>query len=162
MSTLKPAISSMSLGRAWHHALIPKLQKARAQGFQGIELFDEDLFKHAETEFGGTHETAVIQAAQNIRAVCDWLGLDINVLQPFRHYEGLIDRQKHAERIEEMKLWFKLAHILGCNYVAIASSFLPASECSGDIDLIVSDLQEIADLGLKEIPTLKFSYEALC
>lgn len=152
----------MSLGRAWHHLLIPKLQHARAQGFEGIELFDEDLFKHAETEFGSTSDEAVIQAAQHIRAVCDWLRLDINVLQPFRHYEGLVDRQKHAERITEIKFWFKLAHILGCNYIAIASSFLPASECSGDLDLIVSDLREIADLGLKEIPKLKFSYEALC
>src|SRR5690349_18969992 len=39
----RPAISSQSLGRAWEHALFPKLKAASEAGFEGVEIFFEDL-----------------------------------------------------------------------------------------------------------------------
>jgi 4-hydroxyphenylpyruvate dioxygenase len=77
------------------------------------------------------------------------------------HYEGLLDRKRHAERIEEMKLWMQLAHVLRTDIVQVPSSFLPPNKISSDTDLIVSDLQEIADLGLQQTPIIRFAYESL-
>lgn len=74
--------------------------------------------------------------------------------------EGLKDRVVHAERIEEMKLWMDLAHILGTDIVQVPSSFLSRGQISED--LIVSDLREIADMGLQQTPVIRFAYESLC
>jgi 4-hydroxyphenylpyruvate dioxygenase len=76
------------------------------------------------------------------------------------HYDGLRDRSKHAERIEEMKLWIEMAKILGTNLIAIPSTCLPDAEVSGDRDLIAQDLREVADLGRSD--GILFAYEALC
>ena len=43
MPKCRPAISSQSLGRAWEHALFPKLKAAAEAGFEGVEIFYEDL-----------------------------------------------------------------------------------------------------------------------
>ncbi|KAF2687189.1 xylose isomerase-like protein [Lentithecium fluviatile CBS 122367] len=78
------------------------------------------------------------------------------------HYDGLIDRQKHAERIEEIKLWMQLAKALRTDILQVPSSFLPEAEVSPDFDLIVSDLRELADLGAQQTPVIRFAYESLC
>ncbi|KAK5128507.1 hypothetical protein LTR85_003175 [Meristemomyces frigidus] len=80
-------------------------------------------------------------------------------LQPFMHYEGLRNRHKHAQRVEEMKLWLDLAKALGTNLISIPSTFLSKHEVSGDMDLIVRDLREIADLGATE--GIQYAYESL-
>ncbi|QIX01892.1 hypothetical protein AMS68_007409 [Peltaster fructicola] len=152
-----PAISSHSLGRAWVHDTPPKLDAARQYGLD-LELFYEDLEHVAKAFAGGVTPANIVKAAHLFRALCDEAQINIVCLQPFMHYEGLRDRVKHAARIEEMKLWIQLAGILRTELIAVPSSFLPDSETSGDLDLIVSDLQEIADLD----SSIRFSYEALC
>lgn len=149
----------MSLGRCYAgHPLSHKLSAAAAHGLEGIELFFEDLVDYAN---GSTSTPDLLAAAASIRELCTSLGLEIICLQPFMHYEGLIDRTKHAQRIEEMKVWMQIAHVLRTDIVQIPSSFLPADECSGDIDLIVSDLREVADMGLQQTPVIRFAYESL-
>jgi len=155
----RPAIASMSLGRACAHAMPAKLDAAARHGLD-IELFHEDLLSMTERMPGGPTPANQIQAAKELRAMCDERQISIMCLQPFMHYEGLIDRRRHAQRIVEMKLWIQLAHILGTNLIAIPSSFLSEEEASGDLDLIVRDLQEVADLGRPA--GIQFSYEALC
>lgn len=154
----RPAISSHSLGRAWVHSLPGKLDQAARYGFD-IELFYEDLQYLARSLPRKEGHDSLRAAAQMVRALCDERSIAIVCLQPFMHYEGLIDRRKHTERIEEMKMWIELAKILGTHLIAIPSTFLSEDKMSSDIDLIVQDLQEVADLGASE--AISFAYESL-
>ncbi|KAH4984831.1 hypothetical protein HBH71_137950 [Parastagonospora nodorum] len=155
-----PGISSMSLGRCYAgHSLEHKLSMAAKYGLEGIELFYEDLVDHAG---GSTSPSDLHAASASVHELCISLGLEIICLQPFMHYEGLLDRKRHDERIEEMKLWMELAHILGTDMIQVPSSFLPRDQISSDTNLIVSDLRELADLGLQQTPVIRFVYESLC
>jgi 4-hydroxyphenylpyruvate dioxygenase len=77
------------------------------------------------------------------------------------HYEGLVDRKKHNERLEEARLWMKLAHVLRTDIIQVPSSFLSRDQISPDTDIIVDDLRQLADLGLQQQPTIRFAYESL-
>lgn len=160
----RPAIMSASLGRAWLHDFDTKIQVAAKDGFKGIEVFYEDL-EHVAKKLSQTENpeaSDIIQAAEHVHDVCASAGLEIIGLQPFLFYEGLLDRQKHAQLIEKMKLWFIIVKKLGTTIIQIPANFLPADQLSGDYDLIASDLREVADMGLKEEPQVKFAYENLC
>ncbi|GAB7349873.1 hypothetical protein MBLNU459_g0569t1 [Dothideomycetes sp. NU459] len=158
----KLCISSMSLGRAWVHDLPGKLDQAARYGYEGIELFYEDLEYHAKTLPGGaTHENQVL-AAEEIRQMCAERNITIINLQPFAQYDGLRDRSRHDERIQELHRWFELAATLGTDLIQVPACFLPKAECTGDVDVIVGDLQQIADLGLQQSPPIRFVYESLC
>jgi len=163
----KLAIASMSLGRAWVHKLVPKLDAAAANGFEGIEVFYEDLeYLAREQSSTPSSETpsaeAQISAAQTIKKLCDERSLTIIGLQPFLHYEGLVDRKEHAARIEKLKLWFKIVKALGTDIIQIPGNFLPKEQITGDLDIVVKDLQEVADMGQQQTPIVKFAYENLC
>lgn len=163
----KPAIASMSLGRAWVHKLPYKLDQAKAYGLTGIEAFFEDLEYLAREESGISSDEvpspeAQLHAAEILRKLCDERSLEIIGLQPFLHYEGLLDRDEHARRIEKMKLWFKIAKILGTDIIQIPANFLDKDKITGDLDVVVTDLKKVADMGLKESPVIKFAYENLC
>ncbi|MCJ1324332.1 hypothetical protein MMC10_000994 [Thelotrema lepadinum] len=151
----------MSLGRACVHDLPEKLDQAAKNGIEGIEIFYEDLEYIAENLEGGLTPRNEIQAAGIIKVLCDERNINIICLQPFMHYEGLVDQREHKRRISKMKLWLRLAKALGTNLIAVPSTFLPESECTGDLDVIVTDMIEIANLGLQETPVINFSYEGL-
>jgi 4-hydroxyphenylpyruvate dioxygenase len=171
-----PAISSMSLGRAAHHALEPKLAAAAAHGFRAIELFYEDLEYVARslpasrpasppgTSFpsSSSWEEAQLAAASYVGSLCQRHGLHLLCLQPFMHYDGLTCPAEHEKRIEKIKFWFLLAKRLDTDLIQIPSNFLPPSQCTGDRARIVADLQEVADMGLQQQPVIRFAYEALC
>ncbi|GAB7363672.1 hypothetical protein MBLNU230_g4242t1 [Neophaeotheca triangularis] len=153
-----PAISSHSLGRAWVHDLPSKLDQAARIGFD-LELFYEDLSYIADKLTLDTSDARLRAAAKMVRSMCDERGLAIVCLQPFMHYEGLRDRQRHQQRVEEMRLWIDLARILRTDIIAIPSTFLSAEETTGDIDTIVADFRAVADLGAPH--DIRFSYESL-
>ncbi|KAF2863838.1 3-dehydroshikimate dehydratase [Piedraia hortae CBS 480.64] len=153
----KKAISSHSLGRAAVHDFTSKLNQAARYGFD-LELFYEDLQYVAKSK-SGSEEECLLEAARDIRTQCKQRCISIICLQPFMHYEGLRDRQKHAQRIKEMELWIQLALELHTPLICIPSSFLPESEASGDLDLIVADLREVADLAAPH--GLLMTYESL-
>lgn len=149
----------MSLGRCYAgHSLEHKLSMAAKHGLQGIELFYEDLadLAHPQTP------SNLLSAATYVRSLCTSLNLEIICLQPFMHYEGLLDRSKHTTRIEEIRLWIQLAKALDTDLIQVPSTFLSKEETSSDPNLIVSDLRELADIGLQQSPTIRFAYESLC
>lgn len=149
----------MSLGRCYAgHSIEHKLSMAAKHGLQGIELFYEDLADLAQPQTPAN----LLSAAGYVRSLCTSLNLDIICLQPFMHYDGLIDRSKHAERIEEIKLWIQLAKVLETDLIQVPATFLSKEECSSDVELIVSDLRELADIGLQQSPVIRFAYESLC
>ncbi|KAJ6445128.1 3-dehydroshikimate dehydratase [Purpureocillium lavendulum] len=153
----------MSLGRCFAgHDLVDKLDVASKYGFTGIELFYEDLIELTHGMSGGDTEDNQLSAASSIRKLCADRALQIICLQPFMHFEGLIDREQHKLRLQEMGLWVRLAHALGTDLICLPSSFLAASELTEDMDMIVEDLRELADIGLTSSPVIRFAYEALC
>ncbi|BCR92124.1 sugar phosphate isomerase/epimerase family protein [Aspergillus chevalieri] len=154
-----PAIASMSLGRAWVHALPEKLARASEAGFKGVEIFYEDL-EYAAKSYGEASAENLLVAAGEVRKLCDAHGLTIIGLQPFLFYEGLTDRSKHAKKIEKLKLWFRIVRTLGTDIIQIPTNFL-TENVTGDMDLIVQDMVEVADLGLQESPPVRFAYENL-
>lgn len=164
MATFRPAILSASLGRAWLHDFANKAQQASAHGFKGIEIFYEDLEHEAKRlhNVDTPSNDQIFSAAFRMRELLDELELAVIGLQPFLFYEGLLDRDQHARLIEKLKLWFKIAKILGTNTIQIPANFLPADQLTGDTDVIVSDLVEVADLGIQQTPPIRFAYEALC
>lgn len=149
----------MSLGRAWVHALPEKLAKASEAGFKGVEIFYEDL-EYAAKSYGEASAENLLVAAGEVRKLCDAHGLTIIGLQPFLFYEGLTDRSKHAKKIEKLKLWFRIVRTLGTDIIQIPTNFL-TENVTGDMDLIVQDMVEVADLGLQESPPVRFAYENL-
>jgi 4-hydroxyphenylpyruvate dioxygenase len=159
----------MSLGRCYAgHSFISKLDAAHKYGYQGIELFHEDLADLAEhlsrepPSPSGPSESAQIAAARTILRMCKARGIEIVCLQPFSHYEGLLDRSEHDRRLEQLKFWIQLAHELNTDIIQIPASFLPAEQVTEDLELIVSDLREVADMGLRATPPIRFAYEGLC
>lgn len=159
----KPSICTISLGRcAAGHTLENKLDKAAKHGFRGIELFYEDLVELTKSMQGGDSPTNQLAAASMIRQMCQKRGLTIICLQPFMHYEGLVDRALHQQRIQEMHLWVKLAHNLGTDLILLPSSNLDPSQITTDMDVIVQDMREIADIGLQARPVVRYAFEALC
>jgi 4-hydroxyphenylpyruvate dioxygenase len=130
-------------------------------GITGIEVFYEDLEYVARAMPGGLTPNNQIAAAHVIRRICGEHNIEIVCLQPFMHYEGLKDRVRHAERIEEMRLWLRIARALGTDLISIPSAFLSKDEIDGDVELIVRDLREVANMGMQEQPVVRFAYESL-
>jgi 4-hydroxyphenylpyruvate dioxygenase len=164
-SRWKPAIATVSLGAANLHPIVAKLDAAAINGQQGLELFHDDLAELAKTlraqrsdSVPRTDRDYEIDAAHAIRDLCAERDLHVVALQPFRHYEGLIDRERHAERINELKHWVQLCKILGDSlFILIPSSFLDASEITSDRGCLAADLAEAADVAFP----VRIAYEAL-
>ncbi|PYI08579.1 xylose isomerase-like protein [Aspergillus sclerotiicarbonarius CBS 121057] len=151
-------IASMSLGRPGIHSLPYKLRIAAQHGYTGIELFFDDLDHYARSHFSGNH----ISAAHSISTLCATLNLTIICLQPFSFYEGLLDRtQTDSLLTTKLPKWFTLARILGTDMIQVPSNFAPVDQTTGDRDVIVGDLQRLADLGAQQTPPFRFVYEAL-
>ena len=156
-------ITSLSLGRANVHRMEAKVQAAADAGFKGIEIFYEDLESLAHELCGDEDiQSSLRHAAHLIRRLCDSLGMTIINLQPFRDYEGLISRKRHEEKVSELKTWLVLCKILRVDMILITSGF-PSSPpiATGDLDRIIDDLGEVADLGAQEDPPIRFAYEAI-
>ncbi|ETN39309.1 uncharacterized protein HMPREF1541_05532 [Cyphellophora europaea CBS 101466] len=166
MPTYRPAIASLSLGRAYAgHSLEAKLSAAGRAGFQGVECFYEDLEWHARSHVGGDNDAIsdenLLDAARDFRALADANDLEVIVLQPFMHYEGLLDLEERGRRLQKLGLWLRLVKVLGANIIQVPSNFL-AEGVTGDRLRIVEDLRILADLGGKEHPPVRFAYEGLC
>ncbi|KAJ5327470.1 uncharacterized protein N7506_010572 [Penicillium brevicompactum] len=160
----QPAIMSASLGRAWLHDLDHKLEQASKVGFKGIEIFYEDLDYCARRIAGNDEPTTdqLLQAAEQIQTKCHSQGLEIIALQPFLFYEGLKDREQHARLIEKMEFWLQIVKRLKTKTIQIPANFLSADQLTDDIDVIVADLRQLADMGAAQTPVVRYAYENLC
>ncbi|KAI4728914.1 xylose isomerase-like protein [Aureobasidium sp. EXF-10728] len=163
-----PAIASMSLGRAWVHEFEGKMKAASKSGFQGMEIFYEDLEYVAKSLAPQADQDAtpspsqLIAAAKKVKSICDENNLRIIGLQPFLFYEGLKDRQQHNRLIEKLHVWFDIVDILDTDTIQIPANFLPKDQITGDMDTIVADMVKVAQLGANRKRPIRFAYENLC
>lgn len=161
---LLPATATVSLGAPGTHSVIPILEAASKAGLKGIEIFYNHLAHHAasisNSAVDDVTQASLLQAAKDIRQQCDTLSLTVITLQPFAQYDGLLDQHQHHLLVRKFKLWIDLAHILGCDIVQIPTNMVKEGT-TGDIDKIVADIDELAQLASEADPVINLAYEAM-
>lgn len=162
----RPAIASLSIGRAAQHSLLAKLPAAAAAGFTGIEAFYEDIELHASANSSNPQSQStdeqILAAARDFKRLASDNGLEVICLQPFMHYEGLLSDVEREKRWAKLHLWFQIARILDTDIIQVPSNFLNAEEITNDRDVVVRDLQKLADAGAQQSPPIRFAYENVC
>lgn len=120
-----------------------KLSAIAAAGYQGVEIFENDLLYYTGTP-------------ADVRSMADDLGLKITLFQPFRDFEGGT-RAQFAANLERAKRKFALMHELGCDTLLLCSNV--QADCSADVELQIADLRALATLAEQE--NIRIGYEAL-
>ena len=158
---LAPATATVSLGKPGGHDIRSILQAAADAELKGIEICYNNLHFYAEQNAAlDVDQSALVQAALDVRRICDELGLTIINLQPFAAYDGLLDTEMHRQMVQKFARWLELAQALACDIIQMPSNF-DQSGTTGDLNKIVADMVEIADVASKETPVVRIAYEAV-
>jgi 4-hydroxyphenylpyruvate dioxygenase len=120
-----------------------KLAAAAAAGFDGIELFENDLVVSP-------------WSPAEIRARCADLGLTIDLYQPFRDFEAVPAEQLRANLARAERKFAVMAE-LGADTVLVCSSVAP--DAVDDDDLAAEQLALLADRAAGH--GMRIAYEAL-
>ena len=123
--------------------LVEKLHACAAAGFDGVEIMDADL-------------TAAPESPEEIRALCDRLGLTIEMFQPLRDIEG-VDDETFADNLRRAEAKFEVMKRLGTTLVLVCSNAGTAT--IDDDDLAARQLAELADRAA--VHGIHIAYEAL-
>ncbi len=123
--------------------LVEKLAAIRAAGFDGVEIFENDLLY-----FDGS--------PADIRRRCADLGLQIMLFQPFRDFEG-VSKERLAQNLNRAQRKFELMHELGTDLVLVCSNV--NANVIADDALIVDQLGQLAMLAERE--GVRVGFEAL-
>jgi 4-hydroxyphenylpyruvate dioxygenase len=120
-----------------------RLDAAATAGFQGVEVFENDLLASASSP-------------EEIRSRASSLGLTIELYQPFRDAEGApVDRFAATRRRLRAKL--EVMRRLGAPMLLVCSSVAP--DTIDDDDLAAAQLHALADLAAEH--GVRIAYEAL-
>ncbi|MBI3906792.1 MAG: sugar phosphate isomerase/epimerase and 4-hydroxyphenylpyruvate domain-containing protein, partial [Pseudomonas fluorescens] len=120
-----------------------KLEAIAAAGFDGVEIFENDLLYYD----GSPRE---------IKQMCADLGIAITLFQPFRDFEGC-RRDRLSRNLERAERKFDLMQELGTDLVLVCSN--ASAESIGDEQILVDDLRLLAEhAGARG---LRIGYEAL-
>ncbi|MBL1375875.1 bifunctional sugar phosphate isomerase/epimerase/4-hydroxyphenylpyruvate dioxygenase family protein [Zobellella iuensis] len=136
---MKTALATVTLSGT----LREKLEAAAAAGFQGVEIFENDLTQSDLTP-------------GQVRQLAADLGLEIIALQPLRDFEAMPEpfRQQNFYRAQRK---FELMHELGTRRLLICSNVSP--HVIDDPARAAADLHELAELARHE--GFHIGYEAL-
>lgn len=120
-----------------------KLEAIAAAGFDGVEIFENDLLYH-----GGS--------PREVRRLCADLGLAITLFQPFRDFEGC-RRDRLPRNLDRLERKFDLMQELGTDLVLMCSNV--AADALGEREFLLEDLGLAAErAGARG---LRVGYEAL-
>ena len=136
---LPKSIATVSLSGT----LPEKLEAAAAIGFDGVEIFENDLLT-----FDGSPE--------DVRELAVNLGLTITCFQPFRDFEAMPDPQR-ARNMDRAERKFDVMQALGCDLLMVCSNVSPLA--INDDARAAADLAEMAERADKR--GLRVCYEAL-
>ncbi|RCK26963.1 bifunctional sugar phosphate isomerase/epimerase/4-hydroxyphenylpyruvate dioxygenase family protein [Thalassospira lucentensis] len=120
-----------------------KLDAIAAAGFDGVEIFENDLLS-----FDGSPA----DVGKTIRD----LGLKLVTFQPFRDFEGMPEPQR-TRAFERAERKFDLMEELGTDLLMVCSNVSPQS--LGGLDRAAKDLAELGDRAAKR--ELRIAFEAL-
>src|SRR4051794_34006782 len=120
-----------------------KLEAAAAVGFDGVEIFENDLLTYDGSP-------------ADIRRIAESLGLEITIFQPFRDFEATPEniRVRNLDRAERK---FDIMQELGTDLVLVCSNVQPAA--IDDDARAAADLAEMAERAARR--GLRVGYEAL-
>ncbi|GAA3849166.1 sugar phosphate isomerase/epimerase and 4-hydroxyphenylpyruvate domain-containing protein [Streptomyces coacervatus] len=124
-------------------SLTEKLTAASRAGFDGVEIFENDLL-------------ASPLAPEEIRARCADLGLTIDLYQPMRDIEA-VPEEEFGRNLRRARHKFELMRRLGTDTVLVCSSVSPLAV--DDDDLAARQLSQLADLA--QDFGIRVAYEAL-
>ncbi|WP_086804111.1 sugar phosphate isomerase/epimerase and 4-hydroxyphenylpyruvate domain-containing protein [Streptomyces caniscabiei] len=136
---MRTSIATVSLSGS----LTEKLAAASRAGFDGVEIFENDLL-------------ASPLAPEEVRARCADLGLSIDLYQPMRDIEA-VPAEVFAENLRRARHKFELMGRLGCDTVLVCSSVHPLAE--DDDALAAYHLRQLALLA--DEFGIRVAYEAL-
>jgi 4-hydroxyphenylpyruvate dioxygenase len=120
-----------------------KMEAAAAIGFDGVEIFENDLLT-----FEGSPE--------DVRYLAESLGLTITCFQPFRDFESMPEPQR-ARNMDRAERKFDVMQQLGAELLLVCSNISPAS--IDDDARAAADLGEMAERAHKR--GLRVGFEAL-
>ncbi|MFF0161980.1 bifunctional sugar phosphate isomerase/epimerase/4-hydroxyphenylpyruvate dioxygenase family protein [Streptomyces sp. NPDC005263] len=136
---MRTCIATVSLSGS----LTEKLTAAARAGFDGVEIFENDLLASPLTP-------------EEIRARCADLGLTVDLYQPLRDIEA-VPRDESARNLRRARHKFELMGRLGADTVLVCSSVSPLAV--DDDALAAEQLSELADLA--QDFGIRVAYEAL-
>ena len=116
---MKRSIATVSLSGT----LPEKLDAIAAAGFDGVEIFENDLLYYD----GSPRE---------VRQMCTDLGLEISLFQPFRDFEGC-RRDRLARNLDRAERKFDLMQELGTDLVLVCSN--ASADCVGDERILLDE-----------------------
>ncbi|MFD3496705.1 bifunctional sugar phosphate isomerase/epimerase/4-hydroxyphenylpyruvate dioxygenase family protein [Streptomyces sp. NPDC058676] len=136
---MRTSIATVSLSGS----LTEKLTAASRAGFDGVEIFENDLLASPLTP-------------EEIRARCADLGLTIDLYQPMRDIEA-VPEDEFARNLRRARHKFELMRRLGAGTVLVCSSVSPTAV--DDDALAAAQLSQLADLA--QDFGIRVAYEAL-
>ncbi|KOU77992.1 4-hydroxyphenylpyruvate dioxygenase [Streptomyces sp. MMG1533] len=136
---MRTSIATVSLSGS----LTEKLTAASRAGFDGVEIFENDLLASPLTP-------------EEIRARCADLGLTIDLYQPMRDIEA-VPHAEFARNLRRARHKFELMNRLGADTVLVCSSVSPLAV--DDDALAAAQLGQLADLA--QDFGIRVAYEAL-
>ncbi|WP_330347562.1 bifunctional sugar phosphate isomerase/epimerase/4-hydroxyphenylpyruvate dioxygenase family protein [Streptomyces sp. NBC_00582] len=136
---MRTSIATVSLSGS----LTEKLTAAARAGFDGVEIFENDLLASPLTP-------------EDIRARCTDLGLTVDLYQPMRDVEA-VPEAEFARNLRRARHKFELMGRLGADTVLVCSSVSPLAE--DDDALAAEQLARLADLA--QDFGVRVAYEAL-
>ncbi|WES64364.1 TIM barrel protein [Microbacter sp. GSS18] len=123
--------------------LVEKLHACAQAGFDGVEIMDADL-------------VAAYESPEEIRALCDRLGLSIDMYQPFRDVEG-VDDAVFADTLRRAEAKFEVMDRLGASLMLVCSNVATAT--IDDDEVMAAQLGALADAAARH--GIRLAYEAL-
>jgi 4-hydroxyphenylpyruvate dioxygenase len=136
---VKTSIATVSISGT----LETKLRAVANAGFDGVEIFEQDLLS-----FPGTPRDVG-------RAIRD-LGMECTLFQPFRDFEGMPPEQR-TRAFDRMERKFDVMAELGTDLILLCSNCSPLA--SDDRSRILDDFAELGARAAKR--TMRVGYEAL-
>ncbi|GAA5977786.1 hypothetical protein JCM11641_006072 [Rhodosporidiobolus odoratus] len=134
-------------------------------GFTQIELAFPDLLTFASQlshrEVGEKDWSALEEAASEVKKVCEGLGLQVYILQPFGKFEGWREGSEERREVwERVEGWVGIMKAVGTRTLQVGSSDAEGIDTS--CEAVVKDLRLLCDKLKEADPSFRVAYENWC
>jgi 4-hydroxyphenylpyruvate dioxygenase len=154
----KPCIGTVSVGEPGARFFLEhKLEAIRAAGFLGIELHWDDLEAYCLALFLSATKQKLLEAAKEVRLICDEHGITIVSIQPYR----CVSKDYSNKRLEWFETCLACADVLGAGIVGVPAYGGQVGDLRG-FQVLADDIAELAQLAAEYDPPIKIAYESQC
>ncbi|KAL2808302.1 xylose isomerase-like protein [Aspergillus granulosus] len=166
------SIASLSLGSWKHHDLTHRLQEASKQGFQGVELFDEDWCQylkshqtyHAYDPWDPTTDN--LRVARQLADEVHKLGMRIICVQPLRQVVGKTDPIARRESLANAARIFPFLRAFRTDLTFVCASIHTGADITSSYAAVTADLRKLGEMAkafsaVDGGDTIRIGYEGL-